>query len=226
MPDHSAQRSNWKEAGDVGEGVAEAHTPADRESMPPTSLRGKTLLGHAKVIAHLREPAAPSQSGDHVKHGFFGNLPEQARSFISLSARELAQRVCDRAQSHAAAKEVKIVLDCECENVWVHPQAFAEALYELLKNAIQATRKHHPVTLGVRETGKGEVLWQIRDGGEGMSDQVLAELGQPPRSAWQGGPGLGVAYAWAVIEQHGGLLRFESAPGAGTTASIWLPALS
>ena len=68
----------------------------------------------------------------------------------------------------------------------------------------------------VRRTPEGDVLWQIHDHGEGMSVHGLRALGQPTS-------GLGVMFAWAVVEHHGGLLHFESAPGGGTTATIWLP---
>lgn len=76
----------------------------------------------------------------------------------------------------------------------------------------------------VRDTSEGDVLWQIQDAGEGMPEEILAALGQARPAISDGRSGLGVAFAWAVVEKHGGLLRFESAPGVGTTASIWLPA--
>jgi signal transduction histidine kinase len=88
----------------------------------------------------------------------------------------------------------------------VEPTSFADALGELLDDAVRATRRGHPVVVDVHETHEGAVLWQIQDVGEGYPEQ-----------------GSGVALARVVAERHGGILRVESAPGVGTTVSVWLP---
>jgi signal transduction histidine kinase len=133
-----------------------------------------------------------------------------------------SRQIRERTRDHAQAKDIDVLVYCACRRVRVQLCAFAAAAHELLHNAIQATRRRHPVILDVSETSAGDVLWQIRDSGHGMPKQVLSNLGKPPRSAC-GGSGLGVALAWEVIERHDGLLRFESAKGIGTTTSIWLP---
>jgi len=38
-----------------------------------------------------------------------------------------------------------------------------------------------------------------------------------------GGTGLGLSTCHAIVRQSGGHLRIESAPGAGTTVTVWLP---
>ena len=128
-----------------------------------------------------------------------------------IDAKELTQRVLDRVRAHADAKDVDIVVYCTCGLVCVQPHAFSDALHELLHNAVRATRRGHPVIVDIRDVGEGDVLWQVQDAGEGRSERGLAV------------PGQDVSIAQAVVEAHGGVLRFESAPGVGTTATIWLP---
>jgi signal transduction histidine kinase len=164
--------------------------------------RSKTLLGRAKSIAGL------------------GSVSWDDRSRGLVEAHELAQRARERVRAAADDKHVDVVIYSTCSPLWVQRQAFEEALYELLDNAVRATRRRHPVLVDVRNSSDGDVLWQIQDTGEGMSEDALARLGRPPRSVAESG----VDRAWAVIEKHGGMLRFESALGVGTTASIWLPA--
>jgi PAS domain S-box-containing protein len=73
----------------------------------------------------------------------------------------------------------------------------------------------------------GEYLrFSVRDSGAGMPPEVLARVTEPffttkPRGK---GTGLGLAMARGFAEQSGGGLHIESAPGAGTTVLLWLPA--
>jgi PAS domain S-box-containing protein len=170
------------------------------------SARAKTLPGRSKTVARLREPE-------------LGGVT----ALVSVGPRELIQRVLDRLWVRAEAKDIDLVVHCTCGPVWVQPEAFEEVIYELLDNAVRATPRGYPVIVDVRDTREGDVVWQIQDTGEGMAERGLAQLGRPPAAGRPGGAGHGVARAWALIEGHGGSLRFESAPGVGTTASVWLP---
>jgi hypothetical protein len=182
---------------------------------PTTESRSKTLLRFANV--------------DLVSEGalfFSGDLPGLSwgpGSFVPIAASDLAELARQLIRHRADQKDVGVVLRCTCRRVWVHRQAFVQALYELLDNAVQATPAQHCVIVDACEVGEGDMLWQILDRGHGMHERVLADLGQPPYVASGRTCGLGVALAWAVVERHGGLLRFESAPAVGTTVSIWLP---
>jgi signal transduction histidine kinase len=56
-----------------------------------------------------------------------------------------------------------------------------------------------------------------------MSEELLARLGEAFATETDGGTGLGVLLARSVAHQHGGELRYDSALGRGTTASLELP---
>ena len=69
------------------------------------------------------------------------------------------------------------------------------------------------------------VKLSVVDAGAGMAPEVLARVTEPffttkPRGQ---GTGLGLAMARGFAEQSGGALTIESAPGRGTTVSLWLP---
>ena len=69
----------------------------------------------------------------------------------------------------------------------------------------------------------GGVTLRVVDAGRGMSPEEVARLGTPFASGREGGTGLGVVLARAVVEQHGGSVAFDSAPGQGTRVTLRLP---
>lgn len=66
----------------------------------------------------------------------------------------------------------------------------------------------------------------IRDTGTGMTPEILARAEEPFFTTKEigFGTGLGLSMAKGFAEQSGGGLVIESAPDAGTTVTVWLPA--
>lgn len=71
------------------------------------------------------------------------------------------------------------------------------------------------------------VVVRVEDTGEGMSDEVRRRLFEPffTTKGELRGSGLGLATVHAVVADHGGRIRVESAPQRGTRFEILLPAL-
>ena len=69
------------------------------------------------------------------------------------------------------------------------------------------------------------VLVTITDTGSGMSREVLERVFEPfyTTKRERGGTGLGLAVAYGIVRQHGGLLHCYSEPGVGTAFKIYLP---
>ncbi len=65
----------------------------------------------------------------------------------------------------------------------------------------------------------------ISDTGTGISASDLHKIFDPFFSTKERGSGLGLTTAYAIVRKHGGCIRIASAPGTGTTFSIYLPAV-
>ena len=63
----------------------------------------------------------------------------------------------------------------------------------------------------------------ISDTGDGMPSDVLESAFEPLYSTKASGVGLGLTLVKQIMEQHGGGVEFESAPGKGTNTVLWLP---
>jgi CheY-like chemotaxis protein len=64
----------------------------------------------------------------------------------------------------------------------------------------------------------------VRDGGDGIPPEVLPNVFDPYFTTKAHGRGLGLAVAYAVLTKHAGAITLESTVGAGTTATLYVPA--
>jgi signal transduction histidine kinase len=104
----------------------------------------------------------------------------------------------------------------------------------LVLNAVQAARGPIAITVSVAAVQATEIphgtnlehaiRLQVKDNGPGIPQEIRDRLFEPFVSARQGGSGLGLAIVQRAVEAHRGLVLVDSASGAGTTFTIFLPA--
>ncbi len=129
----------------------------------------------------------------------------------------------------AARAPVRIELeddgDARARRYELPPRALALALRVLVANAQDASADG--VEVLVRASADDtELRIEVRDRGTGMSAAVLARVGEPFYTTKPPGQGMGLGLflSRAVVERLGGELRLESTPGAGTVATVRVPA--
>jgi signal transduction histidine kinase len=111
----------------------------------------------------------------------------------------------------------------------VDRNALLQVLQNLLQNAAEAYGPDAAGPLSVRVVVRAIrsgslVEIAITDRGRGMSEEQRSKLYVPFGSTKPGGSGLGLLVARKMVDAHRGELAIDSAPGAGTTATITLPA--
>lgn len=101
-------------------------------------------------------------------------------------------------------------------------------LDNLLSNAVKYSPRDKRISVSVAAERDG-VVCRVRDEGPGLSGAEQerlflpgARLGPVP-SGGEGSTGYGLAIAKRFTEKLGGELTCDSAPGRGTTFSLWLP---
>ena len=106
-------------------------------------------------------------------------------------------------------------------------QKIEQVLLNLLQNACQSLHdKSSGVSIGAYyDRGRRLVMVEVKDEGEGMSEEVLSRIKEPffTTKRMAGGTGLGLSISSRIVEEHGGTLHFQSEPGKGTVATVSFP---
>ena len=144
---------------------------------------------------------------------------------------DLARDLAHRTLALAGQRQIAIQVEAETPTLVLGDRLLLDqAVLVLLDNALKYNRPGGGVTLRSRVEGK-EALLAVHDTGIGIAPEHLPHLGErfyrvdAARSREDGGAGLGLSIARGIIAIHGGTLTVSSTPGAGTTATIRLPAM-
>ncbi|MCD6672574.1 MAG: phosphate regulon sensor histidine kinase PhoR [Burkholderiaceae bacterium] len=153
----------------------------------------------------------------------------QALDDETVDLASLLQRMVDEARTISAGRhEISLVLDGP-RRVLASAGELESAVRNLLTNAIRYTPDGGRIAVDWRvQDAEGRI--SVRDTGIGIAPEHLPRLAERfyrvdrGRSRATGGTGLGLAIVKRIMARHQGHLRFDSAPGRGSTFVLCLPA--
>lgn len=95
------------------------------------------------------------------------------------------------------------------------------------EQSIAAAGDHGTIEISLREAN-GRVCVAIADDGPGIPPENMSKIFDPFFTTKRpgGGSGLGLTICLAVIKDHGGTIEVSSAPGAGASLHVFLPAVA
>ncbi|MEZ0328460.1 MAG: ATP-binding protein [Dissulfuribacterales bacterium] len=124
-----------------------------------------------------------------------------------------------------------MVLHFECvDGICAHDcvidiQAFQKALMECVKNACDASAETESklLELFVKQSDREpyNVLFELRDYGQGVRSQMLPKIFDPFFSTKSGHIGMGLTFARRIIDEQAGHMVIESEPNVGTTVKFY-----
>ncbi|HHL40414.1 MAG TPA: HAMP domain-containing histidine kinase [Deltaproteobacteria bacterium] len=145
-----------------------------------------------------------------------------------VSLDKLAADIKRLIEPAAAARRISLSVRGEGDVVvTADPRRLAEALTNLVDNAVKYNRPGGSVVIGVSSSGSRAVI-AVEDTGTGMSPAELEKVfdrfyrGGNARGRLPGS-GLGLAIVKAAVESMGGSVEAESTEGKGSTFRIILP---
>ena len=174
---------------------------------------------------------------------------ELSRQILAMSRRQMLQptmldpnemvRGLDRLLRRLIGGNIEVAIELDNAVGTVHADAaqLEQTLLNLVSNARDAMPHGGRLTIATAVLDATEIRrlrldkqqeWmaiRVRDDGLGMSEQVRQHIFEPffttkPKGK---GSGLGLALASNVMDQLGGEIRVDSAPGEGTTMHLLLP---
>jgi PAS domain S-box-containing protein len=152
-----------------------------------------------------------------------------ARQPLDLNA--VVRDVVEACRPLAAGHRFTLALDPALRPVSGDPDRLAQALTNLVGNAIKYSAPGSTVTLTSRNDGD-EVEIAVRDEGVGIAPEDVERIFDRFERVERGiagrvaGTGLGLAIAQEIAHLHHGRLAVESEPGFGSTFFLRLPALA
>ena len=99
-----------------------------------------------------------------------------------------------------------------------------QVVWNLATNGIRAMPDGGDLVLALRTEAVGTVTLSVRDEGVGIPPGELDSMLEPFRGTFRQGTGLGLAIVHRIVSDYAGEIQVTSAPHAGTTVCIRLPA--
>jgi two-component system, NtrC family, sensor histidine kinase HydH len=118
-----------------------------------------------------------------------------------------------RSRMHVAEPAPKVNAD---------PSEIERVVFNLLTNAVEAMSEGGDLTVRVNGAG-GEARISVEDAGTGISDEDRLQLFRPFFTTRERGVGMGLAICRRIVEENGGSIAVETAPGKGSRFTIKMP---
>jgi signal transduction histidine kinase len=221
---------------------------ARRDLLAAVSHDLRTPLASIQVLAEAiedgvvddrtrREYAARMAVHVRALSGLIDDLFELSRleagdihwSIEQVRVAELVEETVDAMRPDAEAGGVVVRTELGDPHAYAraNPERIQRVLFNLLQNAIRHTPADGSITVRAEQLG-GAVEIEVADTGTGIAEPDRASIFEPfvqgsaDRSRTNGGAGLGLAVARAIVEAHGGRIWLADAP-AGTAVRFSLP---
>jgi signal transduction histidine kinase len=151
--------------------------------------------------------------------------PTDVLDLLETAVSRATARAAEGRDAQDPPTEARVLYDAPLPPWRLDAVQIGLAVTEVIANALQAgSDEIVEVRPHIRATDDRLII-TVRDTGEGMPRETLERAFEPFFSSLKAGRrrGLGLARARRLVELHGGEIRLQSTPGAGTLATIELP---
>ncbi|HKZ55798.1 MAG TPA: GAF domain-containing protein [Anaerolineales bacterium] len=184
-----------------------------------------------RVRKDLEQVIASAKDGGETIHRLqdFARTRKNTSDFIGVDLNQIVTEALEFCRprwkdlAQRSGVDIEVVTELAAtRNVTGSPVELREVLVNLIFNAVEAMPKGGRLRVNV-ETFEDGARLMVTDSGAGMTEDVKNQLFVPFFTTKEHGTGLGLSMVYGVVQRHGGQIEVESAEGAGTSITIWLP---
>lgn len=152
----------------------------------------------------------------------FAQSPDVHRRLFK--ARPWAEEVMRLALSSMGERQVDAKVEIQPKSLSLNadPELLAQAVLNLLRNAIRATSDTEGATvaLSISREPNGSCRIEVRDNGPGIAEDRREDIFLPFYTTHKGGSGVGLSFARQVALAHGGSIAALEAPEGGANLRV------
>ncbi|MNK49142.1 Sporulation kinase E [compost metagenome] len=195
---------------------------------PLTAVQGFLQLMRANILEgnnqrYLQIALDELARAEAVIHEYLNFSKPKLMKYDHISLPNLIESIHIILAPIAGQRSIRLVIYVR-QNVFIHADTgqLQQAMVNLVKNAIEASREHGVVLVELSQKGSHAEI-KIRDNGKGMTPEEIQRIGTLFYTTKENGTGLGTTIALRIIEAMKGSILYESEVGKGTVCTITLP---
>ena len=180
---------------------------------------------HYELLALVDKEFERISGITHQMYQLYKPAPQKAHEFaITRTVQEVIYLLANT----AGKRDVRLNFESSDDSLHVTlvEGEVKQILYNLVRNAIEASPPGKEVSVGIRRHAR-EIAVSVDDRGPGIPTKVLSRIFDPFFSTKQGdrdgGMGLGLSVSQSLAEAMGGRIEVTSKPGTGSRFSAIFP---
>jgi len=145
-----------------------------------------------------------------------------------VNVTEMVTEIVEAVRAGEAREKGVVVENLATRSLHVEGDAeqLRQVLWNLIRNAVQATPRGGTVTLDLFSQLRHRqqyVVVTVGDTGTGIAPDNIEKIFNPFFTSKVEGTGLGLAISQRIVHYHRGFIEVRSSPGAGSVFSVFLP---
>ena len=202
-----------------------------KNSLTPVSISLRRLRNHFQdqplpksISESLQavEDELRSLEGMAKEFSEFARMPQPRKSEVDVN--RVVRSVVHLLKPSCGRVNFKMNLQEELSPVQADGEQIKRLVGNIMRNAAEASHDTGNVTISTRRLDEEQhcVEIEVKDDGEGMDEETLAQIFHPYYTTKKKGTGLGLVIVQKIVEDHDGEIAVESEKGKGTRVVVRL----